>query len=174
MAKGGNFERDISKYLTKWLSGKSKPYLFWRQEASGGIATIHIENNHLTGDICSVHPDSKFFTDIFSIEVKNGYPQTSFWQHFTTYKFGIEEFWKQAIDDADRASKRPMLIYRKKGRSIIVGIDKYIQESLSKEIYDLNHIQVAWDTQRNLKSCFLYDMDDFFDRVKPDNIRRLK
>lgn len=51
MAKGGSFEREISKYLTKWLTGTEKPYKYWRQDASGGLATIHAENVHLTGDI---------------------------------------------------------------------------------------------------------------------------
>lgn len=173
MAKGSDFERNISKFLTKWLTGNTKPYMFWRSDASGGLATMHEENVHMTGDIKNLHPDSQFFTDIFSIECKNGYPSTSFWQHFNTTKFGIEDFWLQSIDDATKAGKHPMLIYRKKGRRIIVGIDKYIQEKLNKRLEGLNHIGVSWGREDAPESCFLYDMQTFFDRVKPDDIRRL-
>lgn len=174
MAKGGDFERNVSKFLTKWLTGKAKPYMFWRQDASGGIATVHIENSHMTGDICSVHPNSRFFISIFSIECKTGYPQTSFWQHFTNSKFGIENFWLQACEDASKANKHPMLIYRKKGRRQVIGIDKYIQERLYKRLKELNHTVIVWGEGSALKSCFLYDMVDFFDKIKPDDIRRIK
>lgn len=174
MAKGGENERNVSKFLTKWLTGVEKPYMFWRQDASGGIATVHIENSHMTGDICSVHPDSRFFTDIFSIECKTGYPKTSFWQHFTKAHFGIEEFWEQALEDSKKANKHPMLIYRKKGRRQIVGIDKYVQEKLKTRINDLNHIVVSWKKESPYIDCVLYDMEDFFERVKPDDIRRLQ
>ena len=44
MSKGGDNERNVSKFLTKWLTGKEKPYMFWRQDASGGLATVHVEN----------------------------------------------------------------------------------------------------------------------------------
>jgi hypothetical protein len=185
MSKGGENERNVSKFLTKWLTGKTKPYMFWRQDASGGIATMSIENCHMTGDICSVHPESRFFTDIFSIECKTGYPKTSFWQHFTDVKFGIEEFWQQALDDANKANKQPMLFYRKKGRKQIVGINRYIKEKLNDKIWRLNNIVVSWSPKKIPKydpkfkqnpqeDCVLYDMENFFKKVSPDDIRRIK
>jgi hypothetical protein len=54
MGKGGDFEREISKAFTKWLTGVEKPYKFWRMPGSGGLATIHEENTNLSGDIRSV------------------------------------------------------------------------------------------------------------------------
>jgi hypothetical protein len=171
MAKGSDFERNISRFLTKWLTGKTKPYMFWRSDASGGLATMHEENVHMTGDIKHLHPDAQFLTDVFSIECKNGYPSTSFWQHFNTTKFGIENFWLQSIGDAVKAGKHPMLIYRKKGRRIIVGIDKYIQEKLNKRLKGLNHIGVCWGVEDTCENCYLYDMQDFFDSVQPEDIR---
>ena len=65
MAKGGDFERYIAKQLTVWLTGKSKPYMFWRMPASGGLATIHEECVGLAVDIRSVHEDAEFLTNIF-------------------------------------------------------------------------------------------------------------
>ena len=184
MSKGGNNEREISKFLTKWLTGKKKPYMFWRQDASGGLATVHIENKHLTGDICSTHPDSKFFTDIFSIEAKTGYPKTSFWQHFTKVNFALEEFWLQCLEDADKAEKQPMLFYRKKGRKQIVGINRYVQGWLHKKIWRLNHVVVCWSPkkiphydpkfrQNPTQDSVLYDMSTFFKKVTPDDMRKL-
>lgn len=172
MSKGGENERNVAKFLTKWLTGKPKPYMFWRQDASGGLATVHIENYHMTGDICSVHPDSEFFTNLFSIECKTGYPNTSFWQHFSSVKFGIEEFWKQALDDSKKSHKHPMLIYRKKNRKWIVGIDVYIWNELKEKINDLNYIKLYWGN--DIIDCVLYDMEDFFNKVKPEDIKAIK
>ncbi len=177
MAKGGDYERNVAKFLSKWLTGTTKPYMFWRQDASGGIATIHIENVHMTGDICSVHPDSAFFTDLFSIECKIGYPKTSFWQHFTKVKFGVQEFWQQALNDAIKSNKHPLLFYRKKGRKQIVGINRFIQEKLYKKIGGLRHIMVCWSHEINenpSQDCMLYDMETFFEKVTPDDIKGIQ
>jgi len=172
MSKGGENERKVAKFLTKWLTGKQKKYMFWRQDASGGLATVHIENNHMSGDICSVHPDSEFFTNLFSIECKTGYPTISFLQHFTSVKFGIEEFWKQTCDDAKKAHKYPMLIYRKKNRKWIIGIDKYIQNELKRKLDNLNSIILCWNY--DITDCILYDMKSFFENIKPDDIKAIK
>lgn len=169
-SKGGDFEREISKFLTKWLTGKEKPYKYWRQDASGGLATIHAENIHLTGDICSLTRDADFLTNIFSIECKTGYPKTSFWQHFIPTKFALEEFWKQCVNDTPQ-NKYPMLIYRKLRRKPIVGINNIIQDKLSELLVDLNVIYVKWNNE--LDSLCLYDMKDFFERVKPEHIKNI-
>lgn len=168
MSKGGENERNVAKFLTKWLTGKTKPYMFWRQDASGGLATVHKENIHMTGDICSIHPDSKFFTDIFSIECKTGYPKTSFWQHFKQIKFGIEEFWLQALEDANKSYKKPMLIYRKKGRNLIVGINSDVKDKLSMLLFYYNSISIKWGN--GIDECILYDIDDFFN-ITPKQIK---
>lgn len=168
MSKGAENERKVAKFLTKWLTGKQRPYMFWRQEASGGLATVHIENNHMTGDICSVHPKSKWFTDIFSIECKTGYPKTSFWQHFTSVKFGIEEFWLQALEDANRSNKQPMLIYRKKGRKCIIGINENVDNKLKKYLCKFNSVKLKW--LEDIQECILYDFDSFF-TITPDQIK---
>lgn len=160
MSKGGENERKVAKFLTKWLTGKDKPYMYWRQDASGGLATVHAENTHLTGDITHLHPDAKFLTDIFSIECKTGYPATSYWQHFTTAKFAIEEFWTQSIRDANKAQNNPMLIYRKKGRKWIVGINNYVRDKLLMLLVDYNSITVTWGS--DIEPCHFYDFDAFW------------
>lgn len=181
MAKGGEFERDISKFLTKWLTGKEKPYKYWRQDASGGLATIHAENVHLTGDIKPLAKDAEFLTDIFSIECKTGYPKTSFWQHIIPTKFALEEFWAQAIEDAPE-DKYPILIYRKLRRKPLIGINNIIKDCLYFLIKELNFITVTWnkdikcircDKIHPLEQVFLYDLADFFSLVKPDHIKEM-
>ena len=95
MGKGADFERQICKDLSKWIQGKEKPYLFWRQPLSGGLATISELNKDMSGDARPIVPEILEWWP-FSIECKNGYPSTSFWQHFKNIKtFNIKSFWRQ-------------------------------------------------------------------------------
>lgn len=167
--KGSEFERYISKFLTKWISGKNKPFFFWRSPSSGMLGTVYEENKHLKGDIIPIKSEVKEWWP-FVIECKTGYPKTSFWQHFNNVKFGIEDFWTQALDQI-YDNKQPILIYRKKGRKPIVGINKYIQRKLKKNIKDLNNITVCWGSK--IQDCILYDMEEFFERITPDDIRKI-
>ncbi len=174
MAKGGDFERDISKFLTKWLTGKVKPYMFWRMPASGGLATIHEENIGLAGDIRSIHSDAEFFTNTFTVECKTGYPRTSFWQHFKGIKnFPLELFWKQTCDES--SGKQPMLIYRKKGNKPIVGITDQVWVELSelKPIYELRSISLYFGDINELPRVIFFDMNDLFKMIEPDDIREV-
>lgn len=172
MPKGGEFERFISKYLTKWLTGKEKPYKFWRQNASGALATIHIENEVLAGDIKSLDDEGKFLTDIFCIECKTGYPKTSFWQHFKNLKnFNLRDFWIQTIEETPN-NKYPLLIYRRKGRSELVGINNYINNLFSALLFDLNSIRLKWN-EEGIEDLILYDFRNFFNKIKPDDIKNI-
>jgi hypothetical protein len=170
MSKGGDFEREVSKSLTKWLTGVEKPYKFWRMPGSGGLATIHEECREMSGDIRSLSPESEFFTRIFSVECKTGYPKTSFWQHFKNLKtFGIKEFWKQACEDALKAEKRPMLIYRKKGKQIILGLcepDSVQLEASCDLLATLPSIRLRFQMSEFPPIVF-YEFYQFLNVVKP-------
>lgn len=167
--KGNKFERDISRFLTKWLTGKEKPYMFFRNDASGGLSTIHRENTHMTGDIKHLHEDSKFFTDIFSIECKDGYPKTSLHQHFKSERFNIKKFWEQALNDANKANKNPMLIFKKKNQKAIVGISYYIDRKLKKYLKEKNSIIFRWN---DIDDCIFYDITDFFE-IEPFELKKV-
>ncbi len=190
MAKGGGYEGEISKEFSLYLTHMKTEDGVWRTESSGARATQKQKAKQklirpdMFGDITYTVPETKYWFDIFSIECKTGYPKTSFWQHFTDVEFGVQEFWQQALDDADKAKKNPMLIYRKKYRSWIVGINRFIHDKLHERIWRLNSIEVCWSPkkvphydpkfkQNPSQDCILYDMKTFFDKVKPDDIRRI-
>ncbi len=171
MGKGGNFEREVSKTLTRWLSGTEKPYLFWRMPGSGGLATIHEENRGLSGDIRALHPDAEFLTDRFSIECKTGYPRASFWQHFKAVKHNIlKDFWEQAVRDAYKAEKTPMLIYRKKGKQRIVGICEADRVGLYNLLDPLPSLTLRFELAEFPQVTF-YDFDQFLEAVSPEDLR---
>lgn len=164
--KGSTWERDVCKFLSVWLTGKEKPYQFWRAPMSGGLATISELNSGLSGDIRALTPEAEFLTSIYSIECKNGYPKTSFWQHLRGIKnFAIEQFWEQCVRDAFKANKKPMLIYRKKGNQPIVGITNEFK------FFDLLYIQsitLTFNDKKALPRLVFYDMKEFFKIITPD------
>jgi hypothetical protein len=176
MGKGGDFERYIAKELTVWLTGKSKPYMFWRMPASGGLATIHEECVGLAGDIRSIHKDAEFLTNIFTIECKTGYPHTSFWQHFKGIKnFNLESFWLQACGEAMGSNRRPMLIYRKKGNKPLVCItdDVVIEIQKITDLMEIPSIVMYWPVIKNILPMNIFNFDEFLDAVGPDEIKKV-
>jgi hypothetical protein len=175
--KGGAFERDISKFLTKWLTGKEKPFCFWRMPGSGSLSTIHEECMDLSGDIRAITKEAALFTEVFSIECKVGYPKTSFWQHFTDIKnFNIKDFWIQCCNDAKKSNKFPMLIYRKKNKTEIVGISGecyYYVQKIIPNISDIQSLVIKFNKEDNLDTLMFFNMKKFFELINMNTIKKL-
>ena len=173
--KGGEFEREFSKYLTFWLTGKKKPLAFWRMPGSGSFATISEENSNMSGDIRGITSKGMVITDIISIECKTGYPKTSFWQLFKEIKnFNIKMFWIQCTEDAKKPGKYPVLIYRKLRQEIIIGINKVLDDKLiekKSKLDKLPSMEIYWN---DLESIKFYSMKKFFDIITPEDIKGLK
>lgn len=135
MAKGSQFERDMAKTLTEWVTGKKKPYIFWRTPSSGQLMTVS-EAWDVSGDLMAIRPEGIFLTNKFNFECKNGYPKADFHKHLKKLKKPDEiyEFWSECIRDARKAGKHGSLIWRKKNHPIIIGFEledtKYFRDHL--------------------------------------------
>lgn len=173
--KGPQWERDIAKYLTIWLTGKEKPYKYWRTPGSGGLATISELNAGLSGDIRAVSSDAEFLTDIWSIEAKNGYPKIGVFQHFKNIKkFDLKEFWLQTLEASNMSSKNPMLIYKKKSNRPVVFIDKKTDNILINNFNDLIELPKLLLVFPDVKTMVGYNFTDFFKTIEPEKLNKLK
>jgi len=169
-AKGSGYERDICKMLTEWLTGKSKPYVWWRSPSSGALATITAQNPNLTGDIIAVLPEGHFLTDIFSIEVKVGYPSSSFNKFFSDCKNNeIEQFWKQACNDSSKSNKEPMLIYKKDRKEPLLFIKEKVK-NLFDGLDDLNYFMLKFGSER----VYVFNTNQFFTKITPNDIMKME
>lgn len=105
--KGSKNERDVCKWWKDWTG-----YEFARVPSSGGLRWGRTTDT--TGDIiCS---DKKHFLRFpFSIECKS-YKDINF-EHILlgNKKIKTLDFWKQAVDDAKRGNKLPILMMRYNG-----------------------------------------------------------
>lgn len=124
-SKGSNYEREIAKKLSLWLTNGKRNDTIWRTSNSGGMATV-TNSDTQCGDLHSVREESKAFFDVFSLELKN-YKELDFFQLFKTGKtpFIIETWWKQALNDATRANKEPILIIKINRKPELIIFDAY-------------------------------------------------
>jgi len=147
VAKGGNWERDVCKFLSKWIQGTEKPYIFWRGSGSGGTFTKNnLVGERFAGDIYHVREEGKFLVNRFVIEAKNGYPTTSLDLHLKYNKSdNLKRFWEQVTGDAEKVNKYSMLIYKKKGMSTPwLGISYDVHNKWKSYLENIRFVHLYW------------------------------
>lgn len=124
--KGAQFERDMCRKLSLWLSGGRRSDLFWRSAMSGGRATLAAKKGDDTvqssGDLTAIDSTSYIFASKFSIECKF-YKDFDFGALIYGRKSGLPVFWKQCRTDAKAVNKLPFLIAKKNNYPIVLFLD---------------------------------------------------
>ena len=172
--KGGQWERDISRYFTKWLTGQDKELYFWRSPSSGGIFTRSPENTTISGDIIAIKPEADVLCSKFSLELKTGYKGASLDKHLKYNKSDpLKDFWIQAVDDAIQADKLPLLIYKKLGlKTPWLGIERVFNQYISKYVKDLRFVHLRWES--DYPDVYFYEFYEFFNIITPEIIKNIK
>jgi hypothetical protein len=158
--KGSSFERDICKKLSLFISEGSNTDYFWRTAGSGARWTVRnkkgLETYGQYGDICSTHPDSKFFTDIFCIELKS-YKDINIWGLITGSNNIIEDWWFKLNHNALELEKIPVLIVKQNNKPIL-----WISDSVFKDsIESLNNIiNYKLSSFIDDKEIYFYEFND--------------
>jgi hypothetical protein len=148
MAKGGNFEGEISKRLSLWFTNDMEETAFWRTSSSGARATSRKKVNKDVqvddfGDLKAESPMGKPLTDFFTIELKTGYAKKAKskakkhdgkevikitnWDILDAVdsnqgKPQIYQFWEQVERDAEIANKEPLLIFRRNNKQPCIAM----------------------------------------------------
>jgi hypothetical protein len=111
--KGGSFERQICKQLSRWISKGEREDLFSRSAMSGGRATVALKQEETlvnqAGDISSIHPLGHAFIDIFIIECKH-YQRLQISSFVLGTGGTLQKFWRDTVKDAKKYKKDPILI----------------------------------------------------------------
>src|SRR5271166_559205 len=72
--KGGNYERDICRKLSMWVSDDQHDNIFWRSASSGARATFQrkkgVENKDQAADISAISEEGFILTNFACIECK--------------------------------------------------------------------------------------------------------
>ena len=172
-AKGSEFEREISKFLTFYMSGQKEDLWYWRSPGSGMMAKISNQKG-MTGDIFPITEEAKILTNIWSIEVKNGYVSAEILNHLKTTKNEIiKDFWTQCIDDSKVSNKSGMLIFKRKGCKPVVGIEGKIFDQIKNlDIKLSKYILIHYEN--DLPDLIFFDMEEFFNLIKPEYLTKIK
>lgn len=113
-AKGGAFERDTCKKLSRWVSGGAHEDLFWRSAMSGGRATVGGRKGLMlrrqAGDITAVSPEGHKLTDRFYVECKH-LREIDF-KGLITGKGALLKIWRKTLTEARTYGKEPLLVIR--------------------------------------------------------------
>ncbi len=171
-SKGSEFERIIAKRLTLWISGQSKEYWFWRTPSSGAMGTLG-NSVVASGDIISIKQEGEWFLNRYSIEVKNGYPNSSFHKHLKGVKNDeIRIFWEQCVRDATRADKLPLLIYKKKHYNALIGVSDF-DEVINLKLRNIPSITMKWCDNDTLPICHFFDIEEYLNNVTPEDMKNV-
>lgn len=167
--KGGAFEREICKDLSKWISYGERDDIFWRSAMSGGRATIGfkkgIKRNTQVGDITAIDPLGNKLTDLYVAECK-------FYRniHLHSMLFGVPknnsiyEFWITLNNQAKKVDKYPFLIIKQNGMPKLLGLATSPLQKTLKEDYNITPLATF---SYMLPVCYLYEFVYVLNLVDP-------
>ena len=111
--KGGEFEREVCRKLSMWVSKGQNQDVFWRSAMSGGRATVARKRgvmlNRQAGDICAVAPEGHVFTNEFYLETKH-YKDLQIASFLLQDVGRLAKFWRETEAHAKAYNKAPILI----------------------------------------------------------------
>ena len=165
--KGNNFEREVSKLLSLFLSEGKEDDLLYRTASSGARYTSRKmkgkDTRNQSGDITSITPEADDFINSVNIEVKH-YKDIGLWSLFTgASNSNILEFWNQVRRDADSTSKLPMLIVKQNYKPVLLVTNEIMYNILVGHFkYPKVQIRLAND-----EIIYLYILNDIL-KINPE------
>lgn len=140
MAKGGTYEREVCRRLSRWWTGNDEDDdVFWRSSQSGGRATTRAKSGKTTrghcGDITAVDGRGQKFVKLITVEIKRGYnrvdPIHLLDRTPKMAQQGFEAFLEQAMSAAVRANTPYwMIIHKRDQRADMVYIPRNLIDAL--------------------------------------------
>jgi len=121
-AKGANFEREVCKKLSLWLTFGKHEGVFWRSAMSGGRSTVAarrgVQLGEQAGDLSSVHPAGNAFIGKFVVECKT-YKNLDF-HGLPVGRGALVDFWAQVTGEARHFGKLPILIAKQNQQPTLI------------------------------------------------------
>lgn len=165
--KGGNWEREICRILTEWVTGRREPVIFWRSSSSGAQFTqTRGRGSRMAADLVAVDGKGGFLTDRFSIEVKH-YKAVSF-KGLLTGRSPIVKWWGQVEADAGRVGRVPCLIFKVNYYPPYLMVGVGVFAALENIIGKYEKYMIQWDYK---VICLLRE---FLDWCQPKDLELLK
>jgi len=139
--KGGQYEREICKLLSRWWSHNQRDDIFWRSSQSGGRATQRKKSGLSTygsyGDVAAVDPIGDPLIRMFTVEIKRGRSHGNPGDLVDSKPTKVQRPFESALCQAikshrDAGSMSWLLISRRDGKIPLVFYDRQFMKSLFK------------------------------------------
>ncbi len=123
--KGGQFERDVCRILSLWITRGKRNDVFWRSAGSGSSATVASKKgkrgHSQLGDIVSVREEGNWFSDKFIVECKF-YRDLQLGRLFTAKGANgfLYKTWVQLFKTALKHERIPLLIVKQNRYPILI------------------------------------------------------
>lgn len=120
--KGGNFEREMCRTISLWITNGEKEDCLWRSAMSGGRATVHHRKGKVIrqeGDLCAVAPEGHKFTDLYYSECKH-VKDLALMSFLLKGEGILSKFWKKALEEANRNKKIPVIFAKQNNWPILI------------------------------------------------------
>ena len=125
--KGSQFEREVCKALSLWISNGKQEDVFWRSAMSGGRATVARKRGKDAGsgegDLAAVRPIGRLLLNRFVVECKFYKDLNILGLLDNEIKGGITGFWNKLDHDSLKVGKRPFLVGKQNGMKPFVLLD---------------------------------------------------
>jgi|GEM_PF-4327660 len=115
-SKGGGFEIEICRQLTKWITGSRKPEIFWRSKGLGPKATRdRITGVKRFGDVAPQLGcrEGEWLTDKVFIETKFHKDTVWSFDDLMRDQGKLLLWWLKLIRQAGSAGKLPLMVFKK-------------------------------------------------------------
>jgi hypothetical protein len=158
MGKGANWERNLARLFSKWLTGRATPPVLWRSTQSGGWKHRGASN---AGDLSANGEEGQALIDQWVIEAKH-WNKIDFWHVFSRPETSdLVKWWIKVSQEAVELEKLPMLIVKRDYYPPLIGIPGELCEieGHSIRVSGLNCVH---------SSVTFYELDKFFDQIKPE------
>ena len=113
--KGGNFEREILKKLSYWITGDKNDSVLWRTAGSGARATQSLKSknrqSYQVGDVGAISEKGVWFQSHFVVECKH-YKDLELIPFLFKNKGILAGFWEKLVNESNTYSRFPLLISR--------------------------------------------------------------
>jgi len=177
LAKGGDFELEMTKRLSLWITDGKRDDVFRRGRRGG------------RGDITFRDPIGKPMIDAWNIECKTGYSKKSKATEKRKKKITnwcvldpidsrgastvFQDFWDQCVKDADKTNRHPILIFRRPYMNACISF----RQSLFNKIIEYSGPPIGQYIIANVfsETLAILNIDNFFEWVPdPTEILRPK
>lgn len=152
VAKGSNFERDMVKELSLWISHGKRVDVFMRNRVRVTEATPNCERQ--LGDLTSNDLLGIYYTTMFVTECKTGYSKTRKGTRVKNIPWDtldildstkkeennvLFQFWEQVRTDAELCGKKPILIFKRDFHVPCACINREVYQLISDYCGYFNH-----------------------------------